>query len=102
MPPNMPMPMMVACAEPTANTLPRNSRSGSSASSPIRASTRMNAARPIAPSDVADERAGRGPAPRAALLGDDQQRDETDDEHAGAAPVDAVVAAGVVELAARG
>ena len=50
MPPNMPMPTMVACAEPTAKFRLRNSRSGSSASSPARLSTRTNAAMPNAPS----------------------------------------------------
>ena len=102
MPPNIPMPMIVAWAEPTAKTLPRNSRSGSSASSPISASI-ADEGQPArsTPSDVADEGAARGPAPCAALLGDDQQRHETGGQCRRAAPVDAVVAAGVVRCSTR-
>ena len=49
MPPNMPMPMTSDCAEPSANTPLRNSRSGSNASSPIFASIPTNAAMPTTP-----------------------------------------------------
>ena len=50
MPPNMPMPTMNDWLDPTENTPFLNSRSGSSASSPILRSTMTNATRPMAPS----------------------------------------------------
>ena len=48
--------------------------------------------------DVAGERAAGAPAPVAALLGDEQQRDEAEGQRDRAPPVDAVVEAGVLQV----
>jgi hypothetical protein len=47
-PPNMPIPMIKHAADVTLNTLLRNSRSGSNASSPIHRSATPNPMRPAA------------------------------------------------------
>ena len=47
---------------------------------------------------VAEQRPAGVPAPDAALLGDDQQRHQADDQRQRAGPVDAVVAAGVRQV----
>jgi hypothetical protein len=57
----------------------------------------MNRASPDG-EEVAGERGGRGPAPGLSLLGDHEQRHQPDGQHDRAPPVDAPLAADVVEL----
>ena len=52
--------------------------------------------------DVAGDRPGGVPAPDAALLGHGEQRDQGDDQHRGAPPVDAGLAPDVVQVQVAG
>ena len=92
------MPMRTEAPEATATVRSWNSVSGSSASSFMARSTSRNAIDADPADDVAGDRAARAPAPVAALLGDEQQRDEPEGQGGRAPPVDPVVEAGVLQV----